>query len=277
MAQPWKYLTGMVHTPPDSPLDDVLAKRQHDPENCPVENCDGAVDYLVKLRWAPSYRWRPDHGLPDLEPAVVHFEQGLLDKAAALQRLTQFLAGKAHDGIQMFETVHNCELFEACGRLGPLTCKELNDFTLQSGRDEIVFQSRDLRDLCLIPGMEAIYSRRIVLGSAAAKKARLLERGISIPPRGRLARPVIREWDGALCYFWVPFTNERVREERGDVVGPMAMPAVTATDNESSSEESSTDSDIGSGGKHATSASDTESAPSDDEEYETHPSYYTIS
>ena len=108
-----------------------------------------------------TYRRRADHSLHPRDPAVLH----LLDKAVALRRAVQFLAGQFHEDVQMFETVHNCELFECCGRLSSLPCKELKDFTLQSGRDEIIFKSQDLRDLHLIPGLEEIYSRRVVLGA----------------------------------------------------------------------------------------------------------------
>lgn len=270
----------MVHTPPALPflIDDILAKRHHDPDQCPVENCNGEFDYLVKLRRVSSYHWRPDHVVSAREPAVLQFEQGLVDKAAANRRATQFLAGQFHENIIMFETVHNCELFEACGRLGSLPCKELNDFLLQSASDEVVFKSRDLCDLHLIPGMEEMYSRRVVVGRPAAKKARLLELGISIPPRGRLARPVIREEDGRVCYFWVPFNNDRVREERGDVIPPTvpAAAAAAAATTESSSEAGSPDRDAGKIGESTTSDSDT-GHDYEDLEYEAHPSYYTIS
>jgi hypothetical protein len=48
-----------------------------------------------------TYRRRADHSLHPRDPAVLH----LLDKAVALRRAVQFLAGQFHEDVQMFETL----------------------------------------------------------------------------------------------------------------------------------------------------------------------------
>jgi hypothetical protein len=105
---------GMDFSPVAAPIEDILAKRVHDRSKCPVEDCGGEFDYLVLLRWPKSYRWRPDHGLPQISPARERFEGNLLGQAAAIEQVTNFLVGKRKEEVHMFETLHNCDSFQEC-------------------------------------------------------------------------------------------------------------------------------------------------------------------
>jgi hypothetical protein len=145
---------------------------------------------------------------------LARFERGLEEQEEAKELVTEFLDGKSRSEVRMYETVHNCDLFPECQRFSSLICKELNDFSLQWENDEILLPASNLGRLHLIPGLEAIYNRRVVIGCADRKADRLNYYGISIPPRGKLVRPVIRSDNFKLGYFFVPYENERRREYR---------------------------------------------------------------
>lgn len=215
MALHRSYELGMDYSPIAAPIEDILDKRVHDRSKCPVEGCSGEFDYLVLLRWPKSYRWRPDHGLPQISPARDRFEGNLLGQSAAIEQVTKFLEGKSKEEVHMFETCHNCDMFQECQEfISLLICKELNDYSIQWEDEEILLPASHLGSLHSIPGMEAIYNRRVVIGCPVRKARRLLQHGFSISPRGRIARPVIRSDNLRVGYFFVPFENDRERERR---------------------------------------------------------------
>ena len=207
------YDIGMDYTQVSVPIEDVLYKRSHQREQCPVENCTGEFDYLVLLRGVRGYRWRPDHQLPQGSEAVDRYERGLRRQEAALERVRTFL--EDHKEVELSERVHSCPLFEDCRRYNTIFCKELCDFYLQSGGQLLIFPASHLKDLHLVDGMEEIYNSRVVSGSPAAKAMDLLMEGISVPPRGRIARPVVRSDTLGLGYLFAPYRNDdRTREFR---------------------------------------------------------------
>ena len=218
------YQDGMDHTIPTVPLQivDALDMRAHDPGMCPLENCTGQVDYLVLVRWKRSYAWRPDHVIPSDAPAISRLLRRFGDREANRARIQEFLRGKGIMEIDMYETVHNCELFEDCGGYSTYQCREVNDFILQSGSEELVLRSGDICELHLLhPRMEELYCGRVVLGRTNRKKDHLKMRGISIPPRGRMVRPFIGD-NGKLGYHVIPYGfggyhySERLREGGGE-------------------------------------------------------------
>jgi hypothetical protein len=210
------YEVGMDYALVSVPVEDVIHKRPHQRENCPVENCTGECDYLVLLLSARGYRWRPDHQLPQGSEAVDRFEQGLKSQDAALEQVRRFLLD--HQDAQLYEANHCCDPFvEECGKFKNIICKELCDFYLQSGNGayELMFPASQLQNLHLVDGMEEIYNRRVVLGSPIFKAIRLSKRGISIPPRGRIARPIVQSDTLEIGYYFVRYKNDdRAHESR---------------------------------------------------------------
>jgi hypothetical protein len=227
----WTYELGFDPTPIKAPIEDVLAKREHDRTRCPMQCTTGKFDYLVLLRWPRGYRWRPDHEIPQDDPAKTRFEQSLVFKDEAVERLDKFMEGKRPEDVHFFEITHNCESFKECSRFSSLICKEINDYSIQSGDQEILLPASHLSRLHLVPGLEAIYNRRVRIGNPGHKIRRIvMNSGIVIPPRGRIARPVIRSDNLEIGFFYVPFENERGRPTVFDA-------AADLDDDESSSAE----------------------------------------
>ena len=219
MSLSMAYEIGMEYTLVTVPIEDVLYKRPHQRERCPAPNCTGEYDYLVLLRGVSDYRWRPDHQLPRGSQAVDRYERGLMREEAALERVRIFL--EDHQDVQLSERLHSCPLFEDCRRYNTILCKELCDFYIQSGDQLLIFPASHLKDLHRVDGMEEIYNSRDVSGSPAAKALGLVTSGISIPPRGRLARPVVRSDTLTIGYLFVPYRNDdRTREFRFPYRGP---------------------------------------------------------